>query len=75
MAYYNRFDVVEANYIFCSDYHNGQSSYLYKRLCRMLKYFSPSPTLNFYSLSENGKEIYENLEERFKFAISLKNGD
>ncbi len=59
MPYYDRFDIVEAYYAFFSDYHDGQWSVYYLRLCKMLHYFKPSPLFRgFDSLSENGKEIY-----------------
>jgi hypothetical protein len=64
MSYFDRFDIVEAHYLFCSLYHNGMWSDEYKRLCRItskLK-FIPRPNLcGFESLEENGKEIYADL--------------
>lgn len=66
--YFDRFDIVEAHYAFACDYHDGQSSYLYAKLCRISKYFTPSPMFRgFESLSENAKEIYNNLVEKHEF--------
>lgn len=62
--YFNRFDVAEAWYLFLSNYHEGQGSEKYARLCKLLKSFRPSPMLNDEdSLSENGRVIYDNLVE------------
>lgn len=60
--YFDRFDIVSAHYAFACDYHEGQWSELYKKLCRIGKYFNPSAMWKGYdSLSDNGKEIYDNL--------------
>lgn len=40
--YFDRFDIVEAHYAFSCDYHSGMFSDLYKRSCRISKYFTPS---------------------------------
>ncbi len=62
--YWDRFDIVEAHYAFLADYHEGQWSDKYARLCRIGKYFRPSPLFRgFESLTENGKAIYQQLEE------------
>lgn len=65
--YFDRFDICEAHYAFAADYHAGQGSDLYARLSRISRYFRPSPLFRGYdSLSENGKEIYAGLMERFE---------
>jgi hypothetical protein len=46
--YFNRFDIVEAHYTYCVDYHSGQFSDLYKKLCKITKYFTPSPMFKGY---------------------------
>ena len=38
---FDRFQIVLAHYIFCMDYHNGQGSKEYKRMCKITSYFSP----------------------------------
>lgn len=61
---WERFDIVEAHYAFYCDYHSGQFSYFYRRLCHILNKleFKPGPMFNGYrSLSENGKAIYDAL--------------
>ena len=63
--YFDRFDIVAAHYAFYSENYCGQTDPFYARLCRISKYFQPSPLWNgFKSLSENGKEIYRQLQER-----------
>ena len=57
--YFDRFDIVEAWYLALSDCHAGQWSDSYARLCKLEKYYDPSPFLNKAMLSENGKIIYE----------------
>lgn len=60
--YWNKFDIVEAHYTFYSDYHSGQFSKGYEKLSRISRYFTPSRLFKGYaSLSENSKEIYNNL--------------
>ncbi len=59
--YFDRFDVCEAYYLALSHCHGGQWSDEYARLCKMRKYFKPSPLLSVESLSDNAKEIYNNV--------------
>jgi len=56
--YFDRFDIVEAWYLALSDCHSGQFSEEYRRLCKILTYFKPSPMLCVDNLSENAREIY-----------------
>jgi hypothetical protein len=58
--YFDRFDIVEAYYLALTHCHAGQWSREYARLCRMARYFQPSPMLSVDSLSDNAREIYEN---------------
>jgi hypothetical protein len=58
--YWNRFDIVEAYYLFCRDYHVGIDD-LYTRLCHIREYFKPAPNLEYDTLSENGQTIYDTL--------------
>ena len=39
----NRFDIILAHYVYCLLHHSGQGSTLYARLCRITRYFKPSP--------------------------------
>lgn len=64
MPYFDRFDIVEAHYCFCADYHGGQASTLYARLCHILTYLRPRPNLSVDTLTENGREIYDALATR-----------
>jgi hypothetical protein len=62
---FDRLDIVEAHYAYCSDYHSGQWSELYRRLCRIRRYYKPSPLFNGCdSLSDNAKDIYNALVEK-----------
>lgn len=61
--YFDRFDIVEAHYLYACDYHEGQWSELYARIGRILTKlrFRPRPSLNYETLSENAQVIYDNL--------------
>jgi hypothetical protein len=62
--YWDRFDICEAWYLALAHCHGGQASREYSRLCKLMTYFRPSPFLSVNSLSENGREIYEQACER-----------
>jgi hypothetical protein len=57
--HFDRFDIVEAYYLALTHCHAGQWSREYARLCRMARYFRPSPMLSVDSLTDNAREIYE----------------
>jgi len=60
--YWNRFDIVAAHYFFCADFRSGQWSEKYAKLCRITKYFRPSPLwTDIHDVGENAVEIYNNL--------------
>jgi hypothetical protein len=70
MNEFNRFDIVEAHYAFCSDYHEGQWSDKYAKLCRISQYFKPSPLFRGYkSLNSNSKSIYRDLVKKEKSSL------
>ena len=60
--YWDRFDIVEAHYLFLIHYHEGQWSEKYSRLSKITTYFKPAPSG--VTLTENGQEIYNNLERQ-----------
>ena len=60
--YWDRFDIVEAHYLFLTHYHEGQWSDKYSRLSKITTYFKPAPSG--VTLTENGQEIYNNLERQ-----------
>jgi len=65
MPYFDRFDICEAYYLYFCDWHSGQWSKEYARLCKMQKYFKPSPLLRtIEDLTENGYEIYTALDQK-----------
>lgn len=48
------YDIVLGHYLFYRDYHGGQASEFYRRLCHIQEYFNPGPlepTLNAESVS------------------------
>jgi hypothetical protein len=61
--YFDRFDICEAYYLALSHCHGGQWSKEYARLCKLTRegFFKPSPFLSVETLTENGREIYENV--------------
>lgn len=64
MPYFDRFDICEAHYLFYCHFHSGMGSREYERLSKMTEYFTPCSSLRFGTLSENGREIYEQLAEK-----------
>ncbi len=63
MAYYDRFDIVEAHYWWNVHHHTGQGSYEYIKQCKISTYFKPSP-LSDGPASDNAIEIYDDLCNR-----------
>ena len=66
---FNRFNIVIAHYIFCEDHHDGQASALYERLCRISRYFKPSPLMS-HDINDHDdevKDIYVSLCEKYGF--------
>ena len=59
--YFDRYDICEAYYCFLSEYQEGQWSEKYKKLCKMLLYFTPALLLTSATLSDNAREIYDSL--------------
>ena len=63
--YFDRFDIAQAYYLFFVDYHEGQGSEKYKRLCKIEEYLKLPYTFEGYkSLSKNGKAIYDYLAKK-----------
>ena len=59
--YFDRFDILEAWYLWLNHNHAGQFSEDYSRLSKMLEYFKPGPMLDYDSLTGNGKAIYDGI--------------
>lgn len=61
--YFDRFDIVEAHFCFCMDYHGGMGDALYHRMTRIREdmQFRAGPMLCYERLTENGQAIYDNL--------------
>lgn len=75
---YNSFDICEAYYLVEVDYNNG--GWLQERPsnCRRMEathiqlarlQFRPSPNLSYESLTENGKEIYDEQVRKLSLAV------
>ena len=59
------FDRLEAHYWYAVDYHGGQDSRLYKHLCKLSRYYHPSPIhKGFANLTIEGRFIYNTLAIR-----------
>ena len=61
---YDRFDIVEAHYWYCVNYHTGQWSPEYARQCRIGRYFSPGLHGDRYPSTSNGRWIASLLVRR-----------
>lgn len=62
----DRFDIVAGHYMFCVHFHDGMWSALYRRLCRIQTYFTPSPLwCNEHDLPEGAKTVYDNLVSKY----------
>jgi hypothetical protein len=60
--YFDRYDILEAYYLYGSLWHSGQWSKEYAYMGRALKVgFTPSCMLSYEHMSENGREIYNSL--------------
>ena len=59
--YFDRFDVCSAWYLFLEQYHEGQGSDRYARLCKLMETFYPSPLLCYETLNDNAREIFHSL--------------
>jgi hypothetical protein len=62
--YFDRFDIVQAHYWFACNYHGGQWSPLYARLCRISRYYRPGALENGPE-GENAIRIYRVLVRAF----------
>lgn len=63
--FYDKFDIISAHYAFAVDFHGGQWTDLYAKLCSIQKYFNPGPLWKGYdSLTENGQAIYDALVQK-----------
>lgn len=67
MAYFDRFDICEAHYVFASLYHGGARSPEYRIFGRLSDMqFRPAPALGRDSLTENGRDIMAGLVRRWR---------
>lgn len=61
MLTFDRFSICTAWYLYLSDYHSGQWCNMYKRLSRLLTYYTPSPLLSIETAEWDVRERYEAL--------------
>lgn len=59
----NRIDVIEGYFWFFTNYHGGQFSDMYARLCRISRYFTPGP-FNMGPSTEGAQAVYDALVAR-----------
>ena len=64
--WFDRFDIVEAHYWFAVHYHAGMFSDLYRKQCRISRYYSPGMNQDGPN-TENGCRIYNRLEKMHGF--------
>jgi len=62
--YFDRFDIVSAYYVFFVQYHEGQWSDKYRRLCKIQSYFKPGVSVQNGELEDNALEIYKSLVDK-----------
>lgn len=63
--FFNKFDIMEAYYMYGYHYHSGQDSKEYAYMSRALEAgFSPGHALSYDRLTENGQAIYDSLIHR-----------
>ena len=61
-VYFDRLDILAAYWLYLSQYHEGQWSRSYERLCRLQRRFTPSPLWRGpRDLPANAREIYRQL--------------
>ena len=73
--YFCRIDIVEAYYLFFREYHEGIGDEKYRRMCRLKankKMWYVSPLIDYDYLSQNGKEIYDNLVGKELYKLVAK---
>jgi hypothetical protein len=65
--YFDRFDILEAYFLFACHWNGGQNDKIYDFFGRLAKLnFKPKPSLTEVSdLSDNGVEIYNSLVKKF----------
>lgn len=71
---FDRFQIVLGHYLFACHYHNGQSSDLYLKLCRIGRYLTLSPLWQDDDLFDDENmialEVYNNQERKHGFPLT-----
>lgn len=79
MVYFDRFDIAEAHFLM--EVHYNMSGWLQERPSNQRRReathiqlgrigFRPAASLEFETLSDNGREIYRDLEARYGFEVT-----
>ena len=65
----NRFDIIIGHFLYYVHNYESFGDWMYRRQCRIRKYFSPSPLLSLSSLREDDyegvREVYNELAHRY----------
>jgi hypothetical protein len=65
-AQFDTYDIAEAHYLFWSEYHTGQFSDGYAKLCQAQRIIKPGMMgIRWETMCENAKDIYRNLCDRY----------
>ena len=69
--YFDRFDIVEAHYMFYSHYHEGQFSDKYRKLNLIQQVYRPGlyGWTDRDDLNENARAIYDNLVAKYEASL------
>lgn len=62
----DRFDIVEGHYWFYCDWHGGQGTKEYKRLCKLTTYFKPG-ILQHHVSTEESLQVYITLMKKYGY--------
>lgn len=65
----DRFSIVQGHYVFCANNHTGQGCALYKRMCRIARYYKPSDSAWDLDREENygARYVYNGLAAKFGY--------
>jgi len=74
MPYFDSFDICEAHLLFATLWHSGQTSPIYAKFGQLHRIrYKPSPLFSEENLSENAREIYEDLVAKHFPGVALNN--
>jgi hypothetical protein len=60
----DRFDIAEAYQVWCWDYADGRDDYWLRKQAQLRRIqFSPRPSLEYDTLTEESREVYDHIVE------------